>query len=119
MPALKVLFIDSSQDRFLRPPLSLPWTQLVTELEVADAMEPHDILDILGHSPRLVRSTFQVYEEAEIDTHPPITLPHLTFLSLSYKYLFDMASFLNPLILPSLEELWLTDNSSGDDIIDT
>lgn len=109
MPALKVLRVDSSGDDSLHPALSLPWTQL-RELEVADAMEPYDILDILNHSPCLVRSTFQVWEEAGFDTHPPITLPHLTLLSLSHKYSFDVAAFLDPLILPSLEELHMTDN---------
>lgn len=117
MPALQALLVDSSQDIFLRPALSLPWRRL-TELEIADPMDPHNILDILSYLPWLIRSTFQVCGEVQIDIYPLITLPHLTFLSLSNCSL-ELAGFLDPLTLPSLEELRMTDDRLGDYILDT
>lgn len=114
MPVLQALYINSKQEYLLRPVLSLPWTQL-TELEVSDAMSPDNILCILRHLQHLVRTTFTIGEEEDIGTRLPINLPHLKFLSLCHESSFDVALFLGPLTLPSLEELEMIDDDWGND----
>lgn len=119
MPSLKALCVDSVwQENLPRAAPSLPWTRL-TVLKIADAMEPYDVLEILSHLPRLVRTTFQIYEEVGIETYPPITMRHLTFLSLSHSYSFNMASFLDSLTLPSLKEFYITNDGYITDTLGT
>ncbi|KAF9455573.1 hypothetical protein BDZ94DRAFT_1316094 [Collybia nuda] len=115
MPVLQALYVDSTPyERYiLRPMFFLPWVRL-TEIEIADAMSPRNILDILRQSQYLVRGTLRVYDEGVVDESYPITLPHLVFLSLIYETVVDMTHFLGSLILPALEEFHICCENMGE-----
>lgn len=115
MPVLQALYIDSTSEYWLRPMLSLPWTQL-TELDIADLMTPNNILTILHHSQRLIRGTFKVQDKGALDTDAPINMPHLAFLSLSHTSPINMTRFLSLLTLPSMTHFEMMDASSHDDL---